>query len=379
MSEIERVDALVIGAGVVGLAVARELALAGREVLLLEAEDTFGTQVSSRNSEVIHAGIYYPPASLKARLCVEGRQLLYAYCQQRGIAHQRIGKLVVAENQEGEQLLDAIAQRARQNGVLDLQALSGRQAQQMEPQLRCTAALLSPSTGILDVHELMLALLGDLENAGGTLATHAAVTSVEASPTGLCVHLAGELQGMRLQARSLVNAAGLGAPELAYAMPDLPDHCRPARIRQWAKGSYFSFSGPAPFRHLIYPAVPADGGSLGIHFTLDLGGQGKFGPDLQWVESPEDWQVDETRAEHFYMAVRRYWPALPDGSLQPGYAGIRPKLVGPGAPAADFWVQGPADHGVPGLVNLLGIESPGLTSCLALARHVHRLLQVSPA
>ena len=368
---VEQVDCVVIGAGVVGLAVARALALTGREVLVLEAEETFGTQTSARNSEVIHAGIYYPPGSLRAGLCVAGRQLLYDYCAARGVQHRRCGKLIVAANAAQVAELRAIEARARANGVADLQWLSRGAALALEPQLDCQAALRSPSTGIIDSHALMLSLLGDVENAGGVLATHSTAKQLAA--------LAGQAQeaieiivsdGLRLHARQVVNAAGLGAIALAHATQGLAPALRPPLPTRWAKGNYFTLGGRAPFKHLIYPVVERDSPSLGVHLTLDLGGQAKFGPDVQWVDSPDDMQVDPARADVFYAEVRRYWPGLPAGALQPGYAGMRPKITGPGEPAADFVIQGPRAHGVAGLVNLLGIESPGLTSCLAIARHV---------
>ena len=367
----EHVDCVVIGAGVVGLAVARALALAGREVLVLEAEDSFGTQTSARNSEVIHAGIYYPPGSLKARLCVAGRQMLYDYCAERGINHRRCGKLIVAGNAAQVDELRAIQARAVANGVADLQWLSREQALALEPQLDCQAALLSPSTGIIDSHGLMLSLLGDVENAGGLLATHSKVKSIAAldgqAQAAIKIEVSSGDGDTTLIARSVVNAAGLGASALAHATVGLPPAHRPPLPTRWAKGSYFSLAGRAPFSRLIYPVVERDSPSLGVHLTLDLGGQAKFGPDVQWVDAPDEYTVDPARADAFYAEVRHYWPALPDGALQPGYVGYRPKLTGPGEPAADFRIEGPREHGVPGLVNLLGIESPGLTSCLAIA------------
>ncbi len=368
---VEQVDAVVIGAGVVGLAVARALALSGREVLMLEQFDTFGTQTSARNSEVIHAGIYYPPASLKARLCVPGREMLYAYCAERGIAHRRCGKLIVAGNAAQVDELRAIQARAVANGVVDLQWLTRDQALALEPQLDCRAALLSPSTGIIDSHGLMLALLGDVEHAGGVLATHSEVKSLVAldGQTSAAIEIVVS-DGTRLHAHQVVNAAGLGAIALTHRTQGLAPAHRPPLPTRWAKGNYFTLAGRAPFSHLVYPVVERDAPSLGVHLTLDLGGQAKFGPDMQWVDSPDDLGVDATRAEAFYAEVRCYWPGLPDGALQPGYAGMRPKLTGPGEPAADFRIDGPRTHGVPGLVNLLGIESPGLTSCLALAEEV---------
>jgi L-2-hydroxyglutarate oxidase LhgO len=364
---MDEIDCAVIGGGVVGLAVARALALAGREVLVLESEGAIGTGTSSRNSEVIHAGIYYPQGSLKARLCVEGKQMLYDYAQERGVPHRRCGKLIVATSPEQAGQLDAIRAKAAANGVDDMALISERQALEMEPQLHCVAALHSPSTGIVDSHALMLSLLGDLENAGGMLALKSPVTRAECGPDGI-VLIAED--GTALRCRSVVNAAGLGAPALARRFEGLPPSAVPREY--FAKGNYFTLSGRAPFGRLIYP-VPEPGG-LGVHLTIDLGGQAKFGPDVQWVSSADDLVVDPARGDGFYAEVRKYWPALPDGALIPGYAGLRPKISGPGEPAADFMIDGPASHGVAGLVNLFGIESPGLTSSLAIGRHVARLL-----
>ena len=362
----EQVDTVVIGAGVVGLAVARALALQGREVMVLEAADAFGTGTSARNSEVIHAGIYYPAGSLKSRLCVQGKQMLYDYCAERGIAHQRCGKLIVATSADQVDELRAIQQRAAANGVHDLRLLTRAEAQALEPSLQCHAALLSPSTGIVDSHGLMLSLLGDLEQAGGLLAVNSEVKSLAAledkAQAAIKMEVFGGEESTELIARQVVNAAGLHAPALAARTQGLD--LRHVPQAHFAKGNYFTLSGRAPFSRLIYP-VPEPGG-LGVHLTLDLGGQAKFGPDVQWVDSPHDLEVDAARGNAFYAEVRRYWPELRDGALQPGYAGIRPKISAPGEPAADFVIQGPREHGVPGLVNLFGIESPGLTSCLAL-------------
>jgi L-2-hydroxyglutarate oxidase LhgO len=364
---MEEIDCAVIGAGVVGLAVARALALAGREVLVLESEGAIGTGTSSRNSEVIHAGIYYPQGSLKAKLCVEGKELLYAYAAERGVPHRRCGKLIVATSPGQADQLDAIRVKAAANGVGDLAMLTAQQAGALEPQLHCVAALHSPSTGIVDSHALMLSLLGDLENAGGMLALKSPITRAECG-AGAVVLIAED--GTALRCRSVVNAAGLGAPALARCFEGLPPSAVP--VEHFAKGNYFTLSGRAPFGRLVYP-VPEPGG-LGVHLTIDLGGQAKFGPDVQWVSSPGDLVVDPTRGDGFYAEVRKYWPALPDGALIPGYAGMRPKISGPGEPAADFMIDGPDSHGIQGLVNLFGIESPGLTSSLAIGRHVARLL-----
>lgn len=368
---MEQVEAVVIGAGVVGLAVGRALALAGREVMVLESENAIGTGTSSRNSEVIHAGIYYPAGSLKARLCVQGKQMLYAYCVERGVAHQRLGKLIVATRPEQVQALDGIAAKAAVNGVHDLQKLSAAQAQALEPALACHAALLSPSTGVVDSHGLMLALQGDMENAGGLLALVSPVQHIGLKQ-GTATHpiRVTTQDGTELACQVLVNAAGLNAVALARHMDGLETSLLPQALplAYFAKGNYFTLAGKAPFSRLIYP-VPEPAG-LGVHLTLDLGGQAKFGPDVQWVSDPADLQVDPRRGDAFYAEVRKYWPDLTDGALQPGYAGMRPKINAPHEAAADFLIQGPAEHGVPGLVNLLGIESPGLTSSLAIAVEV---------
>lgn len=356
------IDCVVIGAGVVGLAIARALAQSGREVLVAEATEAIGTGTSSRNSEVIHAGIYYPAGSLKARLCVRGKHLLYAYCAERGIPHKRLGKLIVATDHEQAAQLAGIAQRARANGVDDLQFIAGEDAMRLEPALRCTAALVSPSTGIVDSHALMLAYQGDAENAGAQCVFHTPLVSGRACPEGGFELQFGGDEAMNLRCNVLINSAGLQAPALARRIEGVPAASIPTDYL--CKGSYFTLSGRAPFSRLIYP-VPQHAG-LGVHLTLDMGGQAKFGPDTEWVGT-EDYTIDPARAEVFYAAVRSYWPALPDDALTPGYTGIRPKISGPHEPAADFVIAGPATHGVPGLVNLFGIESPGLTSSLALA------------
>lgn len=364
---MEDFDCAVIGAGVVGLAVARELALAGRDVIVLEAEGAIGTGTSSRNSEVIHAGIYYARDSLKARFCVEGKEALYAYAAERGIPHRRCGKLIVATSPSQVGELAGIVAKGHANGVEDLMMLTRDQARELEPDLECLAALHSPSTGIVDSHAFMLSLQGDLENAGGVVALKSAVMSARCEPEGI-VLLAED--GTELRCRTVVNSVGLTAPGLAARFEGLPATALPKAY--FAKGSYFTLAGRAPFTRLIYP-VPEHAG-LGVHLTLDLGGQAKFGPDVQWVNSPDDLIVDPARGEAFYAEVRRYWPALKGGALVPGYAGVRPKISGPGDPAADFRIDGPGVHGVSGLVNLFGIESPGLTSSLAIARHVTDLL-----
>ena len=367
---MDRIDCAIVGAGIIGIAVARALARAGRDVLVIEREGQFGTGISSRSSEVIHAGIYYPTGSLKAELCVEGRRALYAYCEARGVPHRRCGKLIVATEAAQEAELDRLFGQAMANGVGDLQRLRASQASALEPEVRCTAALFSPSTGIVDSHALMLALLGEAEDLGATLACRAEVGRVERQIAGWGIWLAGESDGPSLVAGCIVNAAGLQAPALARTIAGLaPDHVPEARL---AKGSYFALAGRSPFSHLVYP-VPEPGG-LGIHATIDFAGRTRFGPDVQWCDSL-DYRVDPERAERFYAGIRRYWPALPAGALTPDYCGFRPKIAGPDDPAADFVIAGPADHGLPGLVNLFGIESPGLTASLAIADRVETLLR----
>jgi L-2-hydroxyglutarate oxidase LhgO len=364
---MEQIDAVVIGAGVVGLAVGRALALEGHEVMVLESENAIGTGTSSRNSEVIHAGIYYPTGSLKARLCVQGKEMLYAYCDKRGVAHKRLGKLIVATSPEQVHDLDGIIAKAVANGVHDLRKISQAEARALEPALACEAALLSPSTGVIDSHGLMLSLQGDMENAGGLLALVSPVQHIGlqlgTATHPICVRTQ---DGTELACKVLVNAAGLNAVAMARCMEGLDPTLLPHA--HYAKGNYFTLAGKAPFSRLIYP-VPEKAG-LGVHLTLDLGGQAKFGPDVQWVDDPTDLQVDPHRGDAFYAEVRKYWPDLADGALQAGYAGMRPKIHAPHEAAADFMIQGPAEHGVPGLVNLLGIESPGLTSSLAIAAEV---------
>ncbi len=366
---MDHVDTVVVGAGVVGLAIARALAQQGREVVILESEAHFGSGTSARNSEVIHAGIYYELGSLKARLCVRGRELLYRYCESHGVRHRRCGKLIVAADASQVPALEKIKARAAAAGVDDLYPLDAAGAAALEPALRCFAAMRSPSTGIVDSHGLMLAYLGDAEDAGAMLARLSPLQRAEVVPGGFRLQIGADGAVSELSCRQLINSAGLDAPDLARRIEGLPAEHVP---RAWyAKGNYFTLSGRCPFGQLIYP-IPNEAG-LGVHLTLDLAGQGKFGPDVEWVERPE-YEVDPRRADGFYQEIRSYWPALPDGALQPGYAGIRPKIVGPGQNAADFVISGPPTHGVPGLVNLFGIESPGLTSSLALADEVQALL-----
>ena len=371
---MERVDAMVAGAGAVGLAVGRAFARRGFDTLVLEAEPGIGSGISSRNSEVIHAGLYDAPGSLKARLCVAGREALYAYCEPHGVAHRRCGKLVAAASPEQLEALQAIERRAVANGVAGLQWLTGAEASALEPALRCEAALLSTVTGIIDSHGLMLAYLGDFERAGGALALRAPVLSARAVADGLVVEVGGA-EPIALQTRCLVNAAGLHAATLARRIEGL-DPARVPKLR-FAKGNYYALAGRAPFSHLVYP-VPEPGG-LGVHLTLDLGGQPldvRAEARLPADATPDsiDYAVDPGRAERFYAAIRRYWPGLREGALAPAYSGVRPKLSGPGEPPADFMLQGPAEHGVPGLLNLYGIESPGLTASLAIADETLRRL-----
>jgi L-2-hydroxyglutarate oxidase LhgO len=362
-------DCVVIGAGAVGLAIARQLALAGREVLVAESEGGIGTGTSSRNSEVIHAGIYYPTGSLKAKLCVEGRELLYAYCADRGVAARRLGKLIVATNEAQVAQLDGILAKARANGVADIVRVDRGTALGMEPALHCVAALHSPSTGIVDSHAYMLALQGDAGNAGASFAFRTPFLSGEVlDGGGFRLSFGGE-EAATLTCRALVNSAGLTAPSVARRIAGVPAASIPPEL--YCKGNYFTLAGRAPFSRLIYP-VP-EGAGLGVHVTLDLGGQAKFGPDVEWIGAI-DYSLDASRGERFYAAIRTYWPALPEGALQPGYAGIRPKISAKGEPPADFRIDGRERHGIEGLVNLYGIESPGLTASLAIARHAADLL-----
>jgi len=366
---VDEVEAVVVGAGVIGLAAARALALAGHEVVVLERAYGIGFETSSRNSEVIHGGLYYPKGSLKATACVEGRVRLYAYCEEHGVPYARLGKLIVATSEDEIPGVEKIAAAAQANGVDNLEWLSGSQARNLEPELHCVAALLSPSTGIIDSHALMLAYQGEAEAAGAFVAFRSPVLAGRVMGNGGFELSVGGDQPATVRCRLLVNAAGLHAPALARTIDGIPPASIPPAY--FCRGVYFTLSGKTPFRHLIYP-VPVPGG-LGVHITLDLAGQARFGPDVEWIDGV-DYAVDPRRGDAFYEAVRNYWPGLKDGALQPGYAGIRPKISGPGEPAADFVVQGPEAHTVPGLVNLYGIESPGLTASLPLADEVLRQL-----
>lgn len=366
----EQVETIVIGAGVVGLATARALAKSGREVLVLEREQHFGMITSSRNSEVIHAGIYYAKNSLKAEMCVKGRKALYAFCDDHGVAYNNCGKLIVACSPDEVEKFSGIARRAWDNGVDDLREISAAEAKAMEPSLACEGALLSPSTGIVDSHNFMLAMLGEAEAHAAMLVLNTDVESIAVAEGGFLIRTGGD-EPMELLAREVVNSAGLDAPGLAGQMEGLPDNAKP---QQWtAKGNYFSLDAAAPFSRLIYPA-PVTGG-LGVHITIDLQGRARFGPDVEWVDGVDDYSVDPSRSESFYAAIRRYWPALPDDSLSPDYSGIRPKLTNAqDKHAADFRIDGAAAHGLPGYVGLYGIESPGLTSSLAIGDRVTEIM-----
>jgi L-2-hydroxyglutarate oxidase LhgO len=368
--QVDRLDCVVAGAGVIGLAIARRLALSGLEVLVIERADRIGMGISARNSEVIHSGLYYPPDSLKARFCVEGRGRLYTYCAERGIGHAKVGKLIAAVGPAQIDRLDGIRDNAGRCGVTDLEMLTRQAAQALEPELECSAALLSPSTGIIDAQSYMLALHGDAEEAGAVVAFRTTVERVVIDRDEILVNTR-ETDGdeFTLSARIFINATGLDAPSLAAGIEGFPTDRVP---RQWlARGCYFRPAGRSPFQRLIYP-VPVDGG-LGVHLTLDLAGQARFGPDVEWIDEV-DFTVDPARGKLFREAILTYWPGLADRELHPDYAGVRPKLSGPGQPAADFLIQGPADHGAGNIINLFGIESPGLTSSLAIADHVGELV-----
>ena len=377
---MEQVDCVVIGAGVIGLAVAREMALQGRETIMLERENAFGTISSARNSEVIHAGIYYPKDSLKAKLCVQGNRLLYEYCRDHQVATQPYGKLIVASDETQIDDLRAILYKAQNNGVPEIKMISGDEAKALEPNLECSAAILSSSTGIVDSHGYMLSLLGGFEDAGGMVAYQSPLLGAKQignnAENGYELQIGGA-DGMQIQTKFLINCAGMSAPAVAQKIEGLSKDQIPKTY--FAKGNYFSLSGKSPFTHLIYP-IPEPGG-LGVHLTLDMGGQAKFGPDVEWLDIDQEEQIDYTvdpkRGDGFYQAVRRYWPGLKDGSLQPDYSGVRAKIVPPNAPAGDFCFNSPQEHGMQGLYNLYGFESPGLTSSLAIARYLEAQIKSS--
>jgi L-2-hydroxyglutarate oxidase LhgO len=369
-------DVLVIGAGAVGLAVARALALRGREVIVLEAASGIATETSSRNSEVVHAGLYYPPASLKAELCVRGRRLLYPYCEQRGVPAHACGKFVVAVTDAEAAAIPALLARAQENGVENLSLIDGDQARRLEPALspdvRC--ALVSPVSGIFDSHAYFLALQGEIEDRGGAVVLETPVVRGEVRPEGILIETGGRTPS-RILARAVVNSAGHRALEIARSIEGGATY--PGLRMRWTKGSYFSASGAPAFSRLIYPMH--NSASLGLHLSVDLAGRTRLGPDAQWLDEdvspPFDYSVDPARAELCYAEVRRYWPGLRDGTISPDYSGVRPKIVGPGEPAGDFLIDGPSGHGVAGLVNLIGIESPGLTSSLAIGERVASLIE----
>ncbi len=363
-----KIDCAVVGAGVVGLAIARELALAGREVVVLEAEKAIGTHTSSRNSEVIHAGIYYPTGSLKAKLCVAGRKALYRYCAERGVNHKRIGKIVVATDDVQREGLQKYMRQAEFNGVDDLRMLSRDELSALEPEVASIAGFLSPSTGIVDSHGLMLAYLGDAANRGATLVLNSPVTGGKIGADGIVLDVGGD-EPTQIACKTVVNSAGHGSTVLSRRIEGVPAQTIPPN--SYSIGHYYTLTGKSPFSRLVYPVARQDW--LGVHVTIDLGGRCKFGPDFGWTDKL-DYTFDENREARFYEAIRRYYPGLKDGALHPGYTGIRPRITAKGEPAVDFVIQGPRDHGVPGLVNLYGIESPGLTSSLAIATHVREML-----
>jgi L-2-hydroxyglutarate oxidase LhgO len=366
---MESVEVVVVGAGVIGLAIARKLASEGREVIIVEAANSIGTGVSSRNSEVIHAGIYYPRESLKAVLCAAGRERIYAYCAARNIPHARTGKVIVATDESQIEALHSLYLRGIQNGVPDLALLGRDDLRSIEPALNAVAGIMSPNTGIIDSHALMLSMLGEAEEQGASLALRTPIVAAEVADCGIIVHTGGD-NPITLMTAILINAAGLSASDVARCIVGFPRAQAP--VTRYVKGNYFTLSGTAsPFRRLIYPLPDADG--LGVHLTLDLSGQTRFGPDADWIDAL-DYGVDCQRLDQFYTEIRRYWPSLPDGALIPAYAGIRPRISARGAPSSDFLIQGPRDHGINGLVNLFGIESPGLSSCLAIADHIVDLI-----
>lgn len=363
----ESIDCVVIGAGVVGLAIARALAVSGREVIVLEAADAIGTGASSRNSEVMHAGIYYPPGSLKARLCVAGQRALYRYCDQKQVEHKRIGKIIVAGSEQQIPTLDSYAKLAVANGADELRMLSAEEVQKLEPEVRCAAGLLSPSTGIIDSHGLMLAYVADLEQAGGTVVFKSPVVSGELRKGEVILNVGGTSPAT-LVARSVINAAGLEAQAVSACMAGIDPDLIPRRYL--ARGHYFTLTGPTPFNRLVYPLANAAG--LGVHVTLDLAGRARFGPDVQWIDTV-DYTFRPGLAFSFAKAISEYFPPIEEARLQPAYTGIRSKLASDGQPSADFCIRGPREHGSPYLA-LYGIESPGLTSSLALARHVEGII-----
>ena len=373
MSDTFRTDAVVIGAGVIGLAVARALAEAGRDVVILEKNGRFGEETSARNSEVIHAGIYYPSGSLKAHLCVEGRDRLYAFCESRKIAHRKLGKLIVATRDGQDEQLGRLLRQARENGVSDLKPISRTQIAALEPELSTRGGLFSPSTGIIDSHQYMLALLGEAEAAGASLAYNAEVTAIGKNSDGFKLVVRNAQETTTLRSRILINSAGLWASKIANLVEGLEPRFVPET--HLAKGNYVTLTARNPFRHLVYP-VPEPGG-LGVHLTIDMAGVGRFGPNVEWlsIQDPAaiDYSVSPTFVDTFAPLIAEYWPKVTQAMLAPGYSGVRPKIGGPKNPNADFRIEGPDTHGVDGLVNLFGIESPGLTASLAIAERVKEI------
>lgn len=370
MSTQQQVDCVVIGAGLIGISIAKSLSMAGHEVILLESHETIGNEISARNSEVIHAGIYYPPNSLKAKLCVQGKAMLYEYCQSHNITHKRIGKLLVANSEEEHKKLEALKANAEQNGVNDLVWLDSKQASDLEPNLSVHSALLSPSTGIVNAHALLVSMLGDAEKAGTMLAVNSRVIRCEKlNESYLLSVIISKTQSVDIEAKHVINCAGLSAPQLLQNFEFFPKDKIPKTYL--CKGSYFIYGKKSPFSHLVYP-VPNHAG-LGVHSTLDLGGQTRFGPDTEWVEL-EDYTVDSSKANQFSEAISQYFPGIRAEDLQPGYAGIRPKISGPNEPAQDFLIQTEQEHGCQNLINCLGIESPGLTASLAIGDYINTLV-----
>jgi L-2-hydroxyglutarate oxidase LhgO len=367
-------NTLVIGAGVIGLACAAAIARRGGAVMVVEAEGAIGTGISSRSSEIVHGGMYYAPDTLKARHCLRGRRMLYEYAEQHGIRYQKIGKLIVANNERERDKIEEIYAQGVANHVEGIELIGGATAKLIEPNLRCLAAVLSPESGIIDSYQLMLSLRGELEDHGGMIGFHTRIQQLVAHKDGWTAVYQDDNGGGRLDVKRVINAAGLGAQKIARYTQGYP-HARIPELHM-AKGQYFSCKGKPPFSRLVYPA-PVDGG-LGVHLTFDLDGRMKFGPDVEWVDE-ENYEVDASRVGYFYARIRTYWPDLPEGALTPDYAGIRPKLTGPNEPPCDFIIDGPEDHELKGLVHLFGIESPGLTACLSIARRVAKIIEVNEA
>ncbi|MBF0277023.1 MAG: NAD(P)/FAD-dependent oxidoreductase [SAR324 cluster bacterium] len=367
---MDTVDITIIGAGVIGLAIAQKLAGTEKDLLILEQHRSFGTETSSRHSEVIHAGIYYPKDSLKAKFCVAGKIAMYDYCRRNRIPFKQLGKLIVATKSEEEPILEEILGKARTNGVFDLQWMSRQELQRLEPELQATQALFSPSTGIIDSHSFMRSLLANAESKGANLVCLTPVERIEPVKEGFEVHVGGE-NPFHFHTRILINAGGLYAQDISRKISGLNPHSIPPIY--FCKGNYFAISGKSPFSHLIYPVPEPNVAGLGVHSTIDLAGQVRFGPDVQYIDTI-DYDVSLKNLPQFYHSIRRYFPGLPDASLRPDYSGIRPKLQGPGDPVADFIIQDASIHQLPGLIQLYGIESPGFTSSLAIADHVHTLL-----